>query len=198
MANSNTPFGLKLRSDLMGYLPPLKKVLLPSGDATAVFMNDPVKLAGDASATQPGCPTVAQAAAGDAIYGVVVGIDQYDEVAIGSVNMYRLHRPASTAMYALVCCDPNAIYEVQEDAVGGALATADVGLNAEIVVGSGSTVTGLSAVQLDTSTKATTATLALKILGFVERPDNEVGANAKVLVKINKHQLATGTGSAGV
>jgi hypothetical protein len=52
---------------------------------------------------------------------------------------------------------------------------------------------------LDAATVATTATLPLKIVGFSQRVDNEVGnASAKVLVKLNNHQFNSGTGTAGV
>jgi len=56
------------------------------------------------------------------------------------------------------------------------------------------TATGYSGFQLDTSTKATTNTLQLRILGFVQRANNEIGANAKVLVGINLHQSRNTTG----
>jgi hypothetical protein len=90
--------------------------------------------------------------------------------------------------------DPNLIYEVQEDAVGGALAAVDVGLNADFIFGTGDSYTHFSAAQLDTSTKATTATLQMRIVGFVPRADNAISANAKVLVRNN---LPTETGAAG-
>lgn len=49
------------------------------------------------------------------------------------------------------------------------------------------------------ATAAAGATLQWKILGVVQRPDNEItGANTKVLVKINNAQLSAGTGTAGV
>jgi hypothetical protein len=166
---------------------------IPASDGTAVFVGDMVKLSGDSDAL--GVPTVIQAAAGDAVLGAVVGfVPLYTNLALA--GSYRL---ASTLRYAYVADAPDLIFEAQEDAVGGAMATTDVGLNVELIVGSGSTSTGQSGMQVDTSTKATTATLALKIRGFVQRPDNEVGsANAKMLVSVNKHQLNSGTGSAGV
>ena len=86
-------------------------------------------------------------------------------------------------------------FEIQEDAVGGALAVTGIGLNADLIAASGSTVTKRSGFQLDTSTAATTATLQLRIERFVNRADNDIGAaNAKVLVRIN---LPTQTGAAG-
>jgi hypothetical protein len=49
------------------------------------------------------------------------------------------------------------------------------------------------------ATKNTTATLQWKVLGVVQRPDNEItGASTKVLVKINNAQLGAGTGTAGI
>jgi hypothetical protein len=159
---------------------------VPASDATALYVGDPVVKAGSADAN--GVATVTQAAAAGAgtslISGIVVG---FGPAADGTVPKYRA---ASTAATVLVCTDPSMMFEVQEDAVGGALAAADVGLNADIIVAAGSSTTGRSGVQLDTSTKATTATLPLKIMGFVQRPDNAIGANAKVLVKINTHSDA--------
>lgn len=196
MANSNTPTGFRYIGNLAGTkAAPLVKCFIPATDGTAVFPGDAVKVAGSASSTQTDCQTVAQAAATNAILGVVESVDQVDEIAIGSMNLNRLHRPASTAMFVYVRIDPNAMYEIQATTT---LAATDVGSNADIVVGAGNATLGLSGMQLDESTTDTTATLALKILGIVNRPDNAVGASAKAIVLINNHQLKGGTGTAGV
>lgn len=198
MANTSAVRGLKPVRCIGGgsWESKVNMYLIPSGDATATFIGDLVKIGGSAD-TVTGVKTVAQAAAGastDIHIGVVVGFDPTLGVADGSENLKRKHRPASTAMYALVVDAPDVIFEIQEDAVGGALAVTDVGLNADIVVGSGDTVTGYSGMQLDTSTKATAATLPLKIIGFVNRADNEIAsANAKVEVMINAHFVKAGT-----
>lgn len=157
---------------------------IPSTDSTAVFVGDLVKLAGSASAD--GYPTVAQAAASDTkIIGVVVGLKPDPT----NLNV-PIYRAASTNRYVLVADAPDIIYEAQEDAVGGAAAAADIGLNCDVIVGAGSTTTGASGMQIDTSTKATTSTLPLRLVGFVDRIDNEIGsANAKMLVMINSHGL---------
>lgn len=172
---------------------------VPSGDGTAMFVGDLVKqdATGDtvaAGGLAQGIMSVVQAAAGDAVVGVVVGF---------TTNPLNLNTPqyrlASTARYALVVDDPNVLFEVQEDAVGGALTAASVGLNANFIVAAGSTTTGASGMQLDSSTALDTATLPLKIMGFTQRVDNEVGsANAKVIVKLNNHQYGSHTGTAGV
>ena len=189
MANANTPQGLRPVRYASGapYNGAANTYFVPAADSTALFIGDPVIVAGSADAN--GVPTATRAtAAGGALWtGVVVGI-------INTPTVTTTYRPASTACYILVADDPNLLFEVQEDAVGGALAAADVGLNADLVAGTGSTVTGKSAFQLHTSTKAVTATLQMRIEGFVQRADNEIGANAKVLVRNN---LPTQTGAAG-
>jgi len=178
-----------------------------ASDGTALFVGDPVKLAADANAQ--GIQLVTKATAGAAVLGVVVGVinTKLDPVggtmSGGSIALDTpVYRPASTAQYVLVCDAPDVIYEVE--AVTGSnasysFAVADVGQNADLSTVAGSTVTGTSAAALDMATKNTTATLQWKILGVVQRPDNEItGLATKVLVKINNAQLSAGTGTAGI
>lgn len=184
MANKNAANGFTPAQHLTGasYNGVVREYFIPASDGTAVFIGDLVKLAGSADAVT-GVATVTQAAASDIPVGSVVGFRA------DPTNLTNKHRLASTARYVLVRDADDTIFEVQEDAVGGALAVTDIGLNADFVVGSGNATTGVSGMQLDTSTKATTASLPLKIIGFVRRADNEIGvANAKVLVKINSHR----------
>lgn len=177
-----------------------------SGDGTALFVGDPVKL--DGSADADGVATVTKATQGAAVLGVIVGIlpDKMSPISgkmtVGSTALDTPnYRAASTARYVLVCDDPSQIYEVE--AVTGAnaaysFALANVGLNADLSTVAGSTSTGNSAAALDMSTAAATATLQFKILGVVQRPDNEpTGNNTKVLVKINNATLGGGTGATG-
>lgn len=103
----------------------------------------------------------------------------------GSINITQ------GKIVADVLDDPSQMFIIQND---GTSAATDYGLNADVVVGTGNTTTGLSAMELDTSTIATTAALNLKIIGLWDVPNNAVGANAVVVVKINEHSY----GSAGV
>jgi len=181
MANKDAIYGLR-PVDALGSASAdfrVGRYFIPATDTTAVFVGDLVKLAG--SADTDGVPTVTQAATGNAMVGAVVSVEP-------TTRESKVYREASTARYVLVADDPNQIFAVQEDSVGGAMAAADVGLNAEITVGSGSTVTGLSGVELDSSTKATTTTHDLGIIGLLRKVDNEIGTNAEWLVRINNHQ----------
>jgi hypothetical protein len=173
---------------------------IPSTDSTAVAVGDLVKLAG--SARSPlGVPTVARAAATDAAVGVVTGIlftgvgDTANVPPVTTLDV-PVYRAASTDRYVLVADDPNLVFEAQ---CLGTLAAADIGLNASPDVTAGSTVTGSSGMSIDLATKATTATLPLKLIGFPSRPDNNIGDTyVSAYVVINNHQLKGSTGTAGV
>ena len=165
---------------------------VPSTDNTAIYVGDLVKLAGDAR-SPTGVPTVTRAGAPDAVIGVVVGIlftGVGDVSNVPSVTALDLpvYRAASTNGYVMVADSPDLIFEAQTS--GATFATADVGLNASPAVTAGSSTTGTSAETVDLSTKATTATLPLKIVGFPQRPDNNIGDTyTRAYVQINNHQF---------
>ena len=175
------------------------RYFIPSGNATNTFVGDLVKLDGTsdtaaAGGRAKGVRTVVQAAAGDPCVGVIVGL----EIDPTNLNTPQF-RAASTGRYVWVADDPNLLFEGQDDGASGGILAADVGLNANAIVGTGSTVTGNSAMQIGAASKATTATLQLKIVEFLQREDNEsFSVNGRILVKINNHQLAASTGTAGV
>lgn len=189
MANADTPRGLWPVRHKNGapYNGAATRYYVPSSDNTALYLGDPVVVAGSADAN--GVATVAKATAGSGAYmlGPVVAVEP-------ETNSSTIYRAASTARYVYVADDPDLIFEIQEDSVGGALAATSVGLNADWIAGSGSTATGYSGAELDSNTADTTNTLQLRILGFAQRPDNEIGTNAKVLVSINLHSQRYLTG----
>lgn len=181
-----------------------------SGDSTALFVGDVVKLAADGNAA--GIQYVTAHAAGVAgtgqpALGVVVGVintklDPVDgRMSAGSISLDTpVYRPGSVEQYVLVADAPDLIYEVEATAAGSAysFAVADIGQNANIFAGSGSTSTGNSAHSLNMSDKGTAATLPFKIVGVSKKIDNEVTGNyTKVLVQINNHQYKS-VGTVGV
>ena len=103
----------------------------------------------------------------------------------GSVNI------TSGQINADVLDDPNQLFLVQCDA---GFVAADVGKNADVIGTGGSTTNGISTMELNSSTLATTAALNLKVVGLYNDVNNEFGTNAVVVVKINEHVY----GSAGV
>lgn len=194
MANSDTPFGFKPVKHLMGapWNGKVNTYYVPATDGTAMFKGDAVKSGGSADATGK-FPTVTQAAAGDAIRGVVVGFGDNPYVMTHPDTPNRDYRPASTAMYVFVVDDPFVVFEIQEDSVGDALAVTAVGLSTNIVVGSGSTSTGKSAMELDSSDTGTDTTGQCKILRVVDREDNALGDHCKWEVTIIEHEMLSAT-----
>ena len=200
MANSDAPKGLFPVQHLDGsaFTGKVTMYALLASATGAIFIGDPVKSAGTAGAAGvtingidvEGMATVAAAAAGDAIRGVVVGFlpNQSD--------LTQRYRPSSQARIALVADGSDVVFEVQEDSEGGALAVTNVGACVDFSnIASGSTTTGLSAVELDSSiVESTTTSAQFRILGLAKRPDNVVGTNAKWLVMINEHELKGTTG----
>jgi hypothetical protein len=178
---------------------------VPSSDSTVIMVGDAVKLAGDARAAT-GAPTVTRCGATDVPVGIVVGIlfsgvgDLTNMPPVNDLNT-PVYRRASTDRYLLVCDDPNVVYEVQYagTSVAAATITANVGQNGQFTTTAGSTTTGASGMQLDSSGLATTATLPIKIMGFPNRPDNIPGDTYfNYYVKLNGGTLGGGTGTAGV
>lgn len=92
-----------------------------------------------------------------------------------------------------VACDPLLLMEVQEDGDTTALVLADINRNIEIIDGGGSTTTGVSGMELNSDSNNTTNTLPLRIVGLVDRADNQLASvdttkpNARWLVTFANH-----------
>ena len=168
--------------------------------ATELFIGDPVVKNGTSNTSgvegtfgtmfaAGTLPEIEKATAGDSnfITGVIVGF------MATKTNLETTTSPASTQGVAFVVDDPDVVFEIQEDNAGAALAATDVGLNANLIfTHAGSSVTGLSGVELDGgSNPSANASFQLTIQRLVNRPaDNAIGASAKWEVKINRHTEA--------
>ena len=170
-----------------------------AGYGTALYIGDPV-VTHSASNDANGVPAVQIGASGSPIVGAVVGIVTGGPGAGPTVAVTRdlpIYHPASTAQYILVADDPTLLFMIQDDA--SAQATANqywAGLNANLVTGTGSTYTGYSGWQLQSSSVNTTNTLDLKIIRGLNQADNSLSGtantntHAKWLVKLNNYQYA--------
>lgn len=153
---------------------------IPASEANNIAIGDPVKLLGTADSV--GVADVGLAGTGDVIVGVVIGVKA------NPLDLNHIYRAAGVDTYVIVADSMDVLYEVQAN---GVVATTQIGLNANFTNGGVSTAVGVSGVQLDASTLATTATLPLKVVGAVQSPDNDItSTNAKFLVMINRHQFA--------
>jgi len=162
----------------------VNRYYVPSTDATALFLGDPVVITGDFHTD--GTPIISVATVGtgvttDKITGAIVGFEP--NVAMPA----QKHRLASTAMYVLVNDDPGTIFKCRGD---GAYATTDQGSTCQIASGSGNTTTGISGYVLDSSEIAQTATDQLVILGVIDDPtdsDISTALNVVYTVRFNMH-----------
>ena len=171
-----------------------------ANDGAAIFVGSIVNLTGGglaATGAESGfkkLPVVAIVAAGSNAVGVCVGVKP---VSFDSTR----HCAASTLRTIYVADDPKLLFRVQEDAVGGAIADASAGLNANWTSESGNTATGQSTQELDSSDVATDTTGGLRIHRLIETPNNVAGATSAPLtqweVLIAEHQLMEATAQIG-
>jgi len=199
MANTDSPFGFKPVGHLQGldWSEKVRWYFVPATDGTAIGLYDlviPVNTGAEAIGEFPIC---AQATAGSTVLlGSAVAF-RTDPPSTprglqgdNTIPRYT-YRPASTAMYVGVTDDPYIIYEAQEDSVGSNLAAADVGTNCDIIVATADATTGLSQMEIDSST-TTPSTANVRILGLAPANaqvglTNAIGTNAKWRVLINEH-----------
>lgn len=198
MANADTPFGLRPVRHVDGrpYNGAFRAYYVPASYGTALFVGDAVIKSGTANTTDVAMPgvgkmppgslpaiTAATVGSGNRITGVIVGF-----AASPNLGLNYTYNPASTERVAYVVDDPSVLFEIQAD---GAIAATSIGLNAVLIAThSGSTVTGLSGMELDTTSAApaTTAAFQLNIVEYSTSPENEYNSIwNKVLVRINNH-----------
>ena len=193
MANPDTPYGLQpCNRNGAPYDGQVNIYFIPATDGTAVAVGDPVTLAGSADAD--GIPTVKRLTAGtisaasNLPVGIVVGF------AVDPNNLtVPNYRAASTSAYVLVADDPGLFFSVQEDSDGGALAATNVGQRINFIMGTPSATTGLSNVEIDSSTAAADATLQAQIIRLEPIQNNVIGTNAKWICKFNGHMYNAAT-----
>lgn len=185
MPNADTPFGLRPVQHRNGapYNGAFRLYSVAAGNATEIMMGDPVTLAGTSQTINGQIYSdVVRSATGDVFTGVCVGVMPVTQDSLR-------YRAASTQRVLMIADDPDLLFEIQEATGGTPLTANDAGLNANIVVAAGSTVTAQSGVELNNATEATTATLDIHIVGPVNREDNAIGEHCKWLVTFNRHQF---------
>jgi hypothetical protein len=102
----------------------------------------------------------------------------------------------STNIDAYIYDDPFTLFEAQCD---GTIAKTDIGKNTDSVLGSSSTVNGLSVTEIDSGSEATTAARQVTINGISKDPDNSdaSSANANWYIMYNEHVKFSSTGITG-
>lgn len=213
MANISRVFGFRPVKHLNGscYNGQANIYEFAAGETVPVFIGDAVLRSTEASTS--GLITVKSlsAHATDAnnvtsgiVQGVVVGIvvPKLDpltgKMSTGSMALDTpTYLPAGTKGYVLVSDSPDTVYEIQSTA---AFTQALVGSNCDVgvlAVSGNQTTTGASGMYINATTPDTTGTRPCKMIGHVQRVDNEqAAAYNKVLVVFSTH--AFGNAVAGV
>ena len=170
----------------------VRHIKIASGYATSIFYGDFVKMVSAGVVEKdPGTSTLTPV-------GVFMGCAFTDPNT--KQKTFSQIWPASTVAadaVAYVMDDPDAVFRMQSDE---ALVQSDLGNNVGVVQTAGSTDIGRSKNALDGSTAATTNTLPLRIVEFVDGPDSAVGdafTDALVFINFGDHQYRqhTGTGT---
>lgn len=197
MANTDRPNGLRPVSTLSGA--PYNGQMRKFYTDTNCFLGDIMiqDAASKANATSNGASQgVTRATSGTAgiAIGVVVGWEPNPD------SLSAVYHAGSATYAVYLCVDPNVIFECQDNGAATLIVAADVGMNYDIVVTGGSTSTGVSNMEVDSGTAgAVDKDRIIKLIGIVDKPDNEVGvANAKLLVTLNTHVYNADTGALGV
>ena len=189
MANVNNPYGLRALGNLSATGAQKQYAYtIEDSQAGAIFQGDLVTLVGGYLVKfAPGSHVSAVGVFNGCFYNdPTTQKPTWKNYYPGSINI------TTGSIQASVLDDPNQLFTIQ---VNGTMTQAAIGNNADVTGSTtGSTVTGVSNMTLNFSTQATDAALNLKIVGLYDLPNNELGANAQVVVKINEHRY----GSAGV
>jgi hypothetical protein len=156
----------------MGFLP-YEKVL-----SASVYQAGGTIYPGDACKFKDDGTVIVAAAGTDALMGVAL-------------------EKATSGEKVLIADNPSQKFIVQADGTEFDAQT-DIGLNVEVEPTAGDSTYNCSRMEIDSSEAADTATLPIKVLGVLPSADNALGAQVKLIVKINNHQLGSHTGTQGV
>jgi hypothetical protein len=205
MASTATPYGLRAINLIGGqvFAGSFREIQLSTNNTNAIYNGDIIQLT---SAGNPQSLTATPTAGTTAgIVGVCVGV-RYVTPGLNQPQ-YAQYCPAGaisagyTQVFIRVADDPDALFQVQGSAAFGTLtngAAGAVGKNAALGNFGGSTSTGNSSVNLVVGTNgaslANTATLAMRVVDYVEETAND--AYPDLIVKFNfgthSYYLATG------
>lgn len=198
MAITAAPYGLR-PINLIGGTPfsgSTRQIKIASGYGTNIFNGDIVQVSADGVITKVTNVGTAADAFPAGTIGVFLGCAYTDAVRGFTHNQLWPAGQVAADAVAYVVDDPNTLFAIQAN---GPVAQALLHTNMGVVQTAGDIPTGNSRVALNASTSAVTATIAFKVVGFVESTTSTVGdAFTDVIVKFNpsSHAYTAGLGVA--
>jgi hypothetical protein len=199
MATTAAPYGLRPINLIGGqqFAGSTRQIKIASGYAANIFFGDIVAIHTDGTIVKvTNVGTNADPFPAGTV-GVFLGC-AYTSPSLGyflNSQYWPTGTVASDAM-AYICDDPDTLFQIQADA---AVTQTMLGSNFGVNQTAGSTTTGDSKISLDVATRATTNTVALRLVDFVNGPFSTVGdAFTDCIVKFNFgiHTYYNGTGVA--
>lgn len=183
MASTAAPYGLRPVNLIGGqpYAGSTRLIKINNAYAANIFYGQPVSVnASGVVIAETGTSTVAATG----VVGVFVGCTYTDPNL--KYKIFKQYWPTGTVAtdaFAYVVDDPDVVMQIQaDDTVPQTALGANIGFN----TAAGSTDTGNATTSADVGTLAQTATLPLRIVGFVDGPESQVGdAFTDILVKWN-------------
>ena len=183
MATTASPYGLRPVNLIGGqpYAGSTRLIKINNAYAANIFYGQPVSINSSGVVV---ADTGTSNVAATGVVGVFVGCTYTDPNL--KYKIFKQYWPTGTVAtdaYAYVVDDPDVVMQVQAD---DAVTQAALGANIGLSTFAGDTATGNSETSADVASINTTATLPLRIVGFVDGPDSTVGdAYTDILVKWN-------------
>jgi uncharacterized protein (UPF0333 family) len=195
------PYGLKPVNLIGGqvFAGSTRNMKIASGYATNIFYGEVVKLVSDGTVEKDtGTTTVAA----NGVAGVFLGCTYTNPSTKQPV--WSQYWPASTVAsdaYAIVADDPDVLFKVAAVSSGTTVAfygQTVIGNNVALVQNSGSTTTGDSAVGVDGTSAAATASLPIRIVAGVPDTANSSGEFCEFICKFNAPYITLTEGTPNV
>jgi hypothetical protein len=183
MASTAAPYGLRPVNLIGGqpYAGSTRLIKINNAYAANIFYGQPVSINSSGVVI---ADTGTSNVAATGVVGVFVGCTYTDPNL--KYKIFKQYWPTGTVAtdaYAYVVDDPDVVMQVQAD---DAVTQAALGANIGLSTFAGDTATGNSETSADVASINTTATLPLRIVGFVDGPESAVGdAFTDILVKWN-------------
>jgi hypothetical protein len=178
MSSTSQPFGLRPAYSPSGVIRPTAYTIA-SAYGSNILQSQPVKIGSDG--------TLQAAAIDDRFIGSFQGVEFTDSDGRRRVSNKWTASTVATEIVAYATLDPSIVFEIQAN---GSVAVTDIGSQANVTtITAGSTVTGLSAVMLDTATLTNSGNAMLRIINIAPGPDNAAGDSFTVVqVQVAEHQ----------
>ena len=192
----DAPYGLQPINSVDGkpYAGATRLLPIASTYNTAIFNGDIVRIAAGGTIEKSTVTVDSTTAAANNTYGVFMGVQYVNAQGQTVQAQYYPGNAAATSAFAYVVDDPMAAFKVAVTFSGNATVTtvnqSIVGTNMSVRQGTGSTITGDSAVSVyATNAEGNAAALPVRVVEVVPETATSSTAFTEVVVKLNNPQI---------